>query len=172
MMSAGARKFALTVHVVTSVGFPGAVACFLALAIVGLTSADPQVIRGVYLAMDLIAWFVIVPLSFASPLTGLVSSLGTYWGLFRYYWVVLKILITIPSTVILLIHMRPISYMARVTAESTAVGTDLGKVQVQLVVASAAALLVLLVATVLSVYKPRGMTKYGWRKQNEQRVGS
>lgn len=172
MMSASVRKLALTVHVVTSVGFPGAVACFLALAIVGLTSTDPQVIRGVYLAMDLIAWFVIVPLSFASPLTGLVSSLGTYWGLFRYYWVVLKILITIPSTVILLIHMRPIDYMARVTSDATAVGVDLGKVQVQLVVASAAALLVLLVATVLSVYKPRGMTKYGWRKQNDQRAAS
>jgi hypothetical protein len=34
---------------------------------------------------------------------------------------------------------------------------------------AALALLVLLVATTLAVYKPRGMTPYGWRKQHEQR---
>jgi hypothetical protein len=36
----------------------------------------------------------------------------------------------------------------------------------------ALALLVLLLATVLAVYKPRGMTRYGWRKQHEQRTVS
>jgi hypothetical protein len=36
---------------------------------------------------------------------------------------------------------------------------------------SSGALLFLLVATVLSVYKPRGMTRYGWRKQREERQG-
>lgn len=34
---------------------------------------------------------------------------------------------------------------------------------------SIAALLALLVATFLSVYKPRGMTRYGMRKQGEER---
>jgi hypothetical protein len=28
---------------------------------------------------------------------------------------------------------------------------------------------VLLVILVLNMYKPRGMTRYGWRKQDEQR---
>jgi hypothetical protein len=30
----------------------------------------------------------------------------------------------------------------------------------------------LIVATVLSVFKPRGMTRYGWRKQREERAGA
>jgi hypothetical protein len=34
---------------------------------------------------------------------------------------------------------------------------------------AALALLALLVATVLAVYKPRGMTRYGRRKQQEER---
>ncbi|MGG1556145.1 hypothetical protein [Paenibacillus ferrarius] len=46
------------------------------------------------------------------------------------------------------------------------------RVQIQLVVAAGAALLVLLVATTLAVYKPRGLTRYGWRKQHEQRKES
>jgi len=90
------RKFALTAHVISSVGWLGAVGGFLALAVAGLTSQDAQVVRAVYLVLDLTAWYVIVPLCLASVLTGLVSSLSTTWGLFRHYWVLFKILITIP----------------------------------------------------------------------------
>ena len=38
-----------------------------------------------------------------------------------------------------------------------------------IVTASGAALVVLVVLTVLSVYKPRGMTRYGARTQYQQR---
>lgn len=162
------RKFVLTAHVTFSVGWLGAVVCFLALAVAGLTSQDAQMVRAAYLAMKLTAWFVIIPLSFASPLTGLVLSLGTRWGLFRHYWILVKLLITIFSTIVLLIHMQPISLMASVAAESTLSSADIRGVQVQLLVAPGAALLAFLVTTTLAVYKPRGMTRYGQRKQHEQ----
>jgi hypothetical protein len=71
------RKVALTAHVVSSVGWLGAVAAFLALAVAGLTSQDAQMVRAAYLAMESIAWFVFVPLCVASLLTGLVQALGT-----------------------------------------------------------------------------------------------
>ncbi len=71
----------------------------------------------------------------------------------------------------MLVHMKPISYLAGVAAEMTLSSSDL-RVQIQLVVAAGAALLVLLVATTLAVYKPRGLTRYGWRKQHEQRKES
>lgn len=92
IMTPGLRKFALTAHVTSSVGWLGAVAGFLALAVAGLTSHDAQKVRAAYLAMELTGWFVIVPLSIASPLTGLVQSLGSTWGLFRHYWVLIKFL--------------------------------------------------------------------------------
>jgi hypothetical protein len=164
------RKFALTAHVTASVGWLGAVAGFLAFAVAGLTSQDAQVVRAVYLVMDLTAWYVIVPLCVASLLTGLVSSLSTTWGLFRHYWVLLKILITIPSSLMLLVHMQPIIYIAGVAANAPLSIADLHGLKIQLVVESGAAVLVLLVATALSVYKPKGMTRYGWRKQHEQRA--
>jgi hypothetical protein len=164
------RKLALTAHVTSSVGWLGAVGGFLALAVAGLTSQDAQVVRAVYLVMDLTAWYVIVPLCLASVLTGLVSSLSTTWGLFRHYWVLLKILITIPSSLMLLVHMQPIGYMADVAAKAPLSIADFHGLKIQLVVEAGAALLVLLVATALSVYKPKGMTRYGWRKQHEQRA--
>ena len=111
---------------------------------------------------------VIVPLAFASLLTGLVQSLGTTWGLLRHYWVLAKLLITILATILLLLHTQPIGRLAGVARETTLSTANVGRLQIQLVADAGAALLVLLVATTLSVYKPRGVTPYGWRKQREQ----
>jgi hypothetical protein len=55
------RKFALTAHVTASVGWLGAVAAFLTLAVVGLTSRDTQKVCAAYVAMEVTCWFVIVP---------------------------------------------------------------------------------------------------------------
>lgn len=167
-MTSGFRKLALTVHVVSSVGWLGAVAGFLALAIAGLTSQDVQKVRAASLAMEITGWFVIVPLSIASPLSGLVQSLGTTWGLFRHYWVVIKFLITVPATILLLAHMQPVGHLARAVQDTTLAHGDLAGLRIQLVADAAAAVLVWLIATTLSVYKPRGLTQYGKRKHQEE----
>lgn len=153
----------LTAHLSFSVGWLGAVAAFLALALAGVLSAQPQQMRAAYLAMDLTAWFVIVPFCLASLVTGLVQSLGTEWGLLQHYWVTIKLLMTVLATIVLLLHMQPISHMASVAATDRLSVTDLRGVRVQLVADASAALLVLLVATTLSVYKPRGKTRYARR---------
>jgi hypothetical protein len=171
-MSPGLRKLALTAHVASSVGWLGTVTAFLALAVAGLTGGqDTQRVRGAYLAMELTGWYVIVPLAFASLLTGLVQSLGTTWGLFRHFWVLAKLVLTVLATLLLLLHMQVADYVADAAAKTDISSADLGGLRIQLVADAGAALLVLLVATGVSVYKPRGVTRYGWRKQQEQRTG-
>jgi hypothetical protein len=166
-MSPRVRKVALTAHVASSVGWLGAVAAFLTLGIVGLTSEDAQTTRGAYLVMEAAAWFVLVPLAFASLLTGLVQALGTTWGLFRHYWVAFKLLINLIATIVLLVYMETFRVMADVAADRS---TDLDTVRnASPVLHAALALLLLLVATTLAIYKPRGLTPYGRRKQPEQR---
>jgi SNF family Na+-dependent transporter len=166
-MSPRLRKFALTVHVAPSVGWLGAVAGSLALAIAGLISEDAQVVRAAYLAMNSIGEGVLVPLALASLVTGLVLSLGTEWGLFRHYWVLIKLLINVFATVVLLLYMQTLGYLAGLAADPS---VDLDALRdPSPVLHAGGALLVLLVATTLSVYKPRGMTRYGWRKRDEQR---
>jgi hypothetical protein len=151
MMTPGVRKLALTTHVTSSVGWFGSVAAFLALAIAGLSSRDAQMMRSAYLAMHLTTWFVIVPLSLASLLTGLIESLGTTWGLFRHYWVVTKLLLTVLATFVLLLHTQPIDRVAAVAAQTVLSGTDLRQLRIQLVADAGAAPFVLLVTTALSV---------------------
>jgi hypothetical protein len=109
-------------------------------------------------------------MAIASLLTGIVQSLGTPWGLFRHYWVLFKLLITVFATIVLLIYMETFSLMAGVAADPSA---DLDVVRnASPGLHAALALLLLLVATVLAVYKPRGMTAYGRRKQKDQRTVS
>ena len=167
IMTPRIRKLALTAHITSSVGWLGAVAGFLALAIASVTSHDAQRVRAACLAMELTAWFVIVPLAFASLLTGIVQSLGTAWGLFRHYWVLAKLALTVFATVVLLLKMKLIGYVAGVAAETTLSGADLRALRVQLVIHAAGGLLVLLAITMLSVFKPWGMTAYGRHKVSQ-----
>jgi hypothetical protein len=161
------RKLALTAHVAASVGWLGAVAAFLALGVVALTSDDPETVRAAYLVMEPAGWLVLVPLAFASLLTGLVQSLGTTWGLFRHYWVVFKLVINLFATIVLLLYMETFSSMADLAADPSA---DLDLVRnTSPVLHAGLALLLLLVATNLAVYKPHGVTRYGRRKRDEQR---
>jgi hypothetical protein len=164
------RKFVLTAHVTSAVGSLGSVAAFLALAAAGLTSQDAQMVRAAYLAMELTAWFVIVPVVLAALLTGVVQALGTTWGLFRHYWVLVKLLVTVLVTIVLLLQMELIGYLAGVAAETTLSDADFDGLRRSPVIHAAGGLLVLLVPLALSLYKPRGMTRYGWRKHHEQRA--
>jgi hypothetical protein len=165
------RKLALTSHVITSVGWFGAVASFLVLAIAGLTSSNALIVRSAYVAMDVVGWFIIVPLCLASLPTGLIMSLGTPWGLFRHYWVVAKLAITVVATILLLVHMQPVGHMARAVAETSLRAGELAGLRMQLVADAIAACVALLAATAISIYKPWGLTPYGARALRRETDG-
>jgi hypothetical protein len=161
------RKLALTVHLTSSVGWIGAVVAYLALGAAAVRSSDTQTIRAAWTAMDLTGWWVIVPLAIAALLTGLVMALGTRWGLFRHYWVIISLGLTLVCTAVLLLHMPTVSAMATFAqtaeiAELRALGGDL--------VHPGIGLVLLLLVTGLNVYKPEGLTPYGWRRQREERT--
>jgi hypothetical protein len=154
----GLRKLALTAHVTSSVGWLGAVLAYLALVGAALTSQDPRLVRAAWTAMELTGWLVLVPLSLASLVTGLVQGLGTPWGLFRHYWVLFKLLLTVLATSVLLLHMPTVSVLAGVAAQMD--GAARGGLPGELLHAGGG-LLVLLVTTTLSIYKPSGRTRWG-----------
>ena len=162
------RKFTLATHIVCSVGWLGAIVAYLALAIAGLTSHDAQMARAAYLSMEVIGWFVIVPFSLAALLSGLVQSLGTQWGLFRHWWILVKFLLTIVAIVILLRHMQDVSRVSRMAKETMLSSADFRPELIH----AAGGLLVVLAATMLSVFRPWGMTAYGLRKVSQSDLPS
>ncbi|HEX2028757.1 MAG TPA: hypothetical protein VHF25_12255 [Nitriliruptorales bacterium] len=162
------RRFALTVHLIVSVGWIGALAAYLALDLAVTTSQSHGTLRAGYLAMELITLQVIVPLAVASLLTGLVMALGTKWGLFRHYWVIISLLLTVFAVLVLLSEARVVSALAAVAGDPGTSPDDLRALPGTLV-HSMGGLVVLFVVTVLNIYKPRGMTRYGQRRLREQR---
>lgn len=170
IMSPGLRRFALTGHIIASVGWLGAVAAFIALGVIGLTSQDAATVRAVYLLMEPAGWFVLVPFAVASLLTGAIQSLGSTWGLFRHHWVLLKLALNAFATMILLIYMQTLTILTDMAADPN---MDLQTLRTGSPVEHAVlATLLLVITTGLAVYKPRAATGYGWRKQQEQRAAT
>jgi uncharacterized membrane protein len=159
------RKFLLTVHVTFAVGWLGAIAAYVALNVPAVASTDPQTVRAAYLMMEPVTVYAIVPLAVATLLTGVIQSLGTPWGLFRHYWVVVSLVLTVVATAILIEHtntIRALADMARdPNADMRAIGGDLFH--------SVGGLIVLLIPLWLNMYKPRGLTRYGWRRQQRRK---
>ncbi len=164
IMTSRLSKANLTSHITFSLGWLGAVAVFLALAITGVTSDDIQLARSCCLAMELSAWFVIVPFCLTSLVTGVVQAMFTKWGLFKHYWIVVKLFLTLASTVLLLLHMQPITYMAGLAAESTFSNAQQSERLIDLIAKAGATILVLVALTTISIYKPWG--KIRMTKQN------
>lgn len=162
------RKAALAVHLAVSVGWIGAVAAYTALDIAAASSANGATLRAAYLGMGLIAGSVIVPLALAALVTGVVVSLGTKWGLLRHWWVLISLVLTVFATVVLVVETGTIASYAAVAADTAASEVELRALGSTLV-HSVGGTLVLLVVLVLNVYKPPGLTPYGWRKQREER---
>jgi hypothetical protein len=171
------RKLALAIHLTFSIGWIGAVVAYLVLSTAVMTTDDPMTLRGGWLAMDVVGWYAIVPLALGSLATGLVMALGTKWGLFRHYWVLISLLLTVFAAAVLLLHMPDVSALAEAArdAEASAAGEPDGHLYARLrqgdLLHPGLGLVVLVVVQVLNVYKPSGMTPYGWRREEERRRG-
>lgn len=157
------RKLGLSLHVVLSVGWLGAVLTFLVLALASF-SRDPALARAAYLTLAVVGRGVLLPLSLGAIVSGVVQSLGTKWGLFRHYWVVVKLVLTVFATAALYVHQTTvITESARLAADATASllqGGRLHELGVQLVADSSIAVLLLLGITLIAVYKPWGVVGY------------
>ena len=159
----------LAAHIICSVGWLGAAAAYLALGVAAQVSPQPQIVRAAWIGMELSGWFVIVPLACLAFLTGLVLSLGTPWGLFKHYWVVIALVLTTLSLAVLLLHMPSVSTLAALakTADDAAASRLGGDI-----LHPALGLLALIVITVLNVHKPPGLTPYGQHQQTKAPKGT
>lgn len=142
------RQFLLLGHITASVGWLGAEAVMLALDAAGLAGSDP---RSVYPASALTGTVLILPLSLLALTTGILGALGSRWGLLRYWWVGTKLALTTLMTVLVVLVLVPKVRAAGADPEALT-GPD----RLQLVIAPSVACSLLLLNTVLSVYRPWG----------------
>jgi hypothetical protein len=161
-MTPRVRKAALVAHVASSVGWLGAAASGLVLAVAGMTADDETSVRAVYISLEAIGWYALVPLSFASLVTGILQATGTTWGLVRHYWVLVKLVLTAFATAVLLLYMETLTALADVARDpALPIWAGGALPSFSPVLHAGAALAVLATALVLSIYKPKGITGFG-----------
>lgn len=153
-------RYAADRRVITPrVQVPG-VGPYLALNVAALGGGDEQTIRAAYLMMEPVALYALVPLAVTSLITGIVQARGTPWGLFKHYWVTISFAVTSFAFVILVLHLPAVQDLAAAAANPSTDVAELGGDLFH----SVGGLVVLTVPLVLNIYKPRGLTRHGWRK--------
>ncbi len=108
---------------------------------------------------------VIVPLAIAALLTGIAQALATPWGLLRHFWIVFKLAIVVAATALLLVKTGQIDYLARLAARGPITDVGLAGMRGSMIAHAAGGLVVLLWATALGIYRPAGLTRRGWLRQ-------
>ena len=154
------RQIWTILHVVSSVGWLGVELAALALCLTGMATDDPATLRAVFTAASVLADTMLLPASILVVLTGLVLSLGTKWGLARYYWVFVKLII---GLLLFVASTFTLNDGLQTAADLTAEGQPLsGGDGVSLAGMMAVIGLLGLTAAVLSIIKPWG--RINWRR--------
>lgn len=146
------RKLLMSAHIIVSVGLLGSDAAVLVLCIAGARGADP---RTIYPAAHLIATTLLVPLALAGLVTGLLQGLLTPWGVVRYWWVIIKLFLTMAGIVLGSLVLVPTLSTAATASSIQTLSVD----RLGLVRDASAASVVLIVTVLLAEYKPFGRVR-------------
>ena len=142
--------------VVAGVGWLGLHAVLVLLTATGLATGSDATMRAVYVTGGMVGELVF-PFAGISLVSGLVLSLGTAWGLVRHWWVLAKLVINV---VMLAVSGAVLSRFLAQAADRARDGAEVGDLGTRVVIGSCAGLVLLVVATALSVYRPRGRTPW------------
>lgn len=150
----------LVAHIASSVGFLGAVAVFFCLAVAGFVASDGRLVNASYAVMPQVTWVVIVPLGAASLAVGVLQSALSPWGLFRHYWVIVKLAMTVVILGVLMVQTPTIDGLGEAGLRSAVADVDWA-LRFSVLLHSGVGLIALLVVLILSVVKPQGLTGWG-----------
>ena len=162
------KKALVTTHVVFSGSWLGVGVVMVTLSVLGLRSEDVATVRVSYELLELFDMTILPWSSIGAILSGIAVSLTSKWGLVRHYWIAAKLLIAIAviTSAFGFIHRWVVSAAersAQLPATSAGIAAGGGDLGLQLVTAFGVAVFLVAVATVLSVFKPWGVTPFARR---------
>lgn len=144
------RKVMLTLHLVTALGLIGIASVLSALGAAGWSGADPETI---YPAMSLVARAVLTPLIVLALVVGITQALIAGYGLTRHWWVTTKLVIL--SALVLVEVAVVLPGLGRAADAATTAGQEVTTAQqITATLAPATAMILMLVAASLGVFKP------------------
>lgn len=151
-----AHQAALTAHVLSSVGWFGAAVVVAFCCIAAASTGDAATADAYLRTIETSPWLT-VPLGAVAVVTGAVLSLGTVWGFVRHWWLVAKLVIAAVMIVTDVVIVAPAARDSLASGSAT-----------HLFGPTIAHCVALGIATVLSVFKPKGRTPWGKRVEARQ----
>jgi hypothetical protein len=151
----GARRAVLVVHIVAAGAWIGLDVVMGVFVLTAMTTED-RVVRAT--ALQGLELFAVVPLlavGLLCLLSGVLLGLGTKYGLVRFWWVAVKLVLNVVLTSLVLLALRPGVGEAAAAGRRLLDGVSVA-VADQLVFPPVVSTTALVVAVVLSVFKPWG----------------
>ncbi|MBO9610220.1 MAG: hypothetical protein J7639_29950 [Paenibacillaceae bacterium] len=161
-ISMGGRKLLLTLHIIFSAIMLGGSVAFFIFSLVAASTHDMSILEACYRAMHLLSDTSMRASTIGTVITGVLLSVWTHWGLFRYYWIVAKELLTLVTIATGLYGMYVLS-LRGLTMMHEGVGLVAGAAfetnRLYLMTGIVIQLVSLVAMMALSVYKPWGKRK-------------
>ena len=163
----GTRKALLTLHVALSGIFLGVAVVMVTLAVLAAGAEDVAVAHSHYALLESFDLTILPWFSLSSIMSGLAVSLTGKWGLVKHYWVLVKFILAVLAVASGLAFVQGwVVTAAEGSAQLVATAgrsVELGTDPSWLVGGFGFGGVLVLAATVLSVYKPWGRTWFGRR---------
>ncbi|MDN0197700.1 PDR/VanB family oxidoreductase [Streptomyces sp. S.PNR 29] len=168
------RKALVVVHVIAAACWSGVALMMSAIGLTALTSDDIQYVAWAYTLMETFDVTLLGWLNFATTLSGLGVAITSQWGVIRYRWVAAKLAISVLILFLAFGWLHDTLETAALKAERLA-GTggsaaQLGITPALVTAGFGFAFLQLVLAILLSLYKPGGRTRRGRRLLAAQRA--
>ena len=166
-LGSGARRVMLIVHIVSAGSWFGIDVAMAVVIATSMLTDDPLTAASCLRTLEIITVWPLLSAGLVCLLSGIVLGLGSKWGLFRYWWVALKLALNLVLTALVLVALRPevthLADQARQSMSGVPVAYDLSNLFYPPTVSPT----LLLVAFTLSVVKPWGRIR---RRPPEPRV--
>lgn len=159
-LSGRTRKTCLMLHIISAAAWFGIDLAVGILLVTAMVTSESQVAGLALQAVDL---FAIWPMFVSSLLclgTGVLLGLGGKYGLVRYKWVAIKLVINILLSVLIFMALRPGVGEVATIGERLLAGENV-PIPDDLIYPVVVMPALLLVAYLLSIFKPWGMTPAG-----------
>ncbi|WP_202079823.1 hypothetical protein [Caldalkalibacillus salinus] len=164
-----ARKLLLTLHILFASIMFGVTVVFLILSIAAAASSDRDILMAAYTSMHLLAKTSVRASTIGTVITGVLLSVVTHWGFFRYHWLILKEGLTVLSIGLGMVGIYVWSLNGLTIVESQGIGAlenpEFLVNRTYLFIGIGLQLVSLIAIFLLSVLKP-----WGKRKKRQDKV--
>jgi uncharacterized membrane protein len=166
------KRWLVSAHILSMVVWFGTTVCFLILMIIATQTSDSRTLHIIYTLVETLDVSLIWPSSLASVTTGALIAILTPWGLFRFYWIVLKEVLSLLSIILGMIGLHPwLLYALTVTSAkegSLVQAASLVVNQQKQFAGIIFQLIALTLMVVISLFKPWGQSRRPKRTASAQ----